>query len=308
MIKNPMLSIYVPTFNHENYIVKALDSILMQKTKYSYEVLVGEDCSTDSTRSVLKEYERAHPGFLTVFYREKNMNRTIPCNSDDLKLRCRGKYMICLEGDDYWISDNKIESQINFLESHPEYNAVAHKCIMVDENSIPLNRKYAECTDSEYSYDHFFRGIMPGQTTTLMVRNYVTEDLFDRSLLFEGHGPGDRRLYYSILTTGRIYVSNEVMSAYRFVTTSGSSFSANNRYCFERLELISREFVEYSHANCNDSVIALSEMAYIREVLKGVKTKSIGVRCAIKKCLNQNLKKRNTAIILLIKMKIMKEI
>ena len=57
----PILSIYVATYNHEQYIVQALDSILMQETKYSYEVLVGEDCSTDNTRAVLKAYEQQHP-------------------------------------------------------------------------------------------------------------------------------------------------------------------------------------------------------------------------------------------------------
>ena len=57
-MNNPILSIYVATYNHEHYITQALDSILMQETKYTYEVLVGEDCSTDNTRAILKEYEK----------------------------------------------------------------------------------------------------------------------------------------------------------------------------------------------------------------------------------------------------------
>ena len=66
---NVMLSIYVTTYNHENYIVRALDSILMQKTRYSYEVFVGEDCSTDNTRQVLRQWEQNHPGVFTILYR-----------------------------------------------------------------------------------------------------------------------------------------------------------------------------------------------------------------------------------------------
>ena len=96
-----ILTVYVPTYNHENYITKALDSILMQKTKYNFEVLVGEDCSTDSTRAVLKDYESKHPGKFNIFYREKNMYGSSPNNALDLKLRSRGKYIICLEGDDF---------------------------------------------------------------------------------------------------------------------------------------------------------------------------------------------------------------
>ena len=70
MNDTPILSIFVPTYNHEYYIKRALDSILMQKTEYSYEVLVGEDVSTDSTRDVLKEYERQHPGNISLDLRE----------------------------------------------------------------------------------------------------------------------------------------------------------------------------------------------------------------------------------------------
>ncbi|MDD6202652.1 MAG: glycosyltransferase, partial [Lachnospiraceae bacterium] len=61
------LSIIVPTYNHEKYIVQALDSILAQNIRYPFEVLVGEDCSTDHTREILKDYEAKHPGIFTIF-------------------------------------------------------------------------------------------------------------------------------------------------------------------------------------------------------------------------------------------------
>mgnify|MGYP004538349555 CR=1 FL=1 len=156
-----MLSVYVPTYNHEKYITRALDSILMQKTEYSYEVLVGEDVSTDSTRAVLKEYEKAHPGKLTVFYREKNMNDMPIWNSLDLKMRARGKYMIALEGDDFWTDDRKLQKQIDFLESHPEYIAVAHNCVVVGADSEPNGEAYPECKDAEYTFAHFLSALCP---------------------------------------------------------------------------------------------------------------------------------------------------
>jgi len=136
MNDNPVISIYVATYNHERYIVKALDSIREQKTKYSYEVLVGEDVSTDNTRQLLKQYEKQHPGFMTVYYRDHNMHHEDPNNSKDLKMRCKGKYVIALEGDDYWIDPLKLQKQVDFLENHEEYLAVAHRCVVVDENSI----------------------------------------------------------------------------------------------------------------------------------------------------------------------------
>ena len=158
---DPVVSIYVATYNHEKYIVQALDSIRTQKTKYSYEVLVGEDVSTDNTRTILKEYEKSYPGFMTVYYRDHNMYREDPNNAKDLKMRCKGKYIIALEGDDYWIDPFKLEKQVDFLENHEEYLAVAHRCVVVDENSKNKNEKYQECLDSEYTLKHFISGIMP---------------------------------------------------------------------------------------------------------------------------------------------------
>ena len=117
-MKELMLSIYVPVYNHEKYIVETLDSILMQKTEYRYEVLVGEDCSTDNTRQVLEAYEKTHPGKLTVFYRKRNMHKDEIRNSTDLRLRCRGKYIIGIEGDDFWTDPLKIQKQIDLSLIH----------------------------------------------------------------------------------------------------------------------------------------------------------------------------------------------
>lgn len=229
-----MVSIYVTTFNHEKYITRALDSILMQKTQYAYEVLVGEDCSTDNTRAVVQAWEREHPGKFTIFYRETNMHKTDCPNGMDLKLRCKGKYIICLEGDDFWTDPEKLEKQVTFLENHPEYYAVAHNCTVVGEDSLPNGEAYPECKDAEYTLRHYASEIMPGQLTTLLSRNYMTDPSFDRSLLMKRCGPGDRNIYFSIAAQGRIYCMQESMSAYRHITSGGSSFSANHVAKYER--------------------------------------------------------------------------
>lgn len=229
-----MVSIYVPTFNHENYIVRALDSILMQKTRYSYEVLVGEDCSTDNTRQVLQAWEREHPGKFHILYREQNMYHSACNNTTDLKLRCRGKYIIGLEGDDFWTDPQKLEKQVTFLETHPEYYAVAHNCTVVGADSMPNGETYPECKDTEYTLRHFASEIMPGQLTTLLSRNYMTDTSLDNSLICSKTGPGDRNIYFTLASHGRIYCMQETMSAYRHITSGGSSFSANHTPKYER--------------------------------------------------------------------------
>lgn len=262
-----VVSIYVPTFNHENYIVRALDSILMQKTEYSYEVFVGEDCSTDNTRQVLKAWEAAHPDpRFTIFYREQNMYRLPVNNGRDLKNRCKGKYIICLEGDDFWTDPEKLQKQVSFLETHPEYYAVAHNCTVVGADDTPNGESYPECKESEYTLQHFFSEIMPGQYTTLLARNYFTDPDVDRTLLERQGGAGDRRVYFTLLCHGKIHCMQQVMSAYRHIVDHGTSYSATFRYDYDKTEQEFRAYMEYAYRLGHPQAIAYTEMVYLRNM------------------------------------------
>ena len=283
MREDPILSIYVATYNHENYIIRALDSIFMQKTKYSYEVLVGEDCSTDKTREVLRQYEKEHAEFvangkLKVFYRKSNMYKCTPSNSQDLKKRSRGKYIIALEGDDYWTDDTKLEKQIDFLEQHPEYIAVAHNCIVVDENSLCKNEIYPECKDTEYTLKHFMNNILPGQLTTVMYRNiYITHSI-DLSLLEKDLTPGDRLIYLTLVLNGKVFCIQKVMSSYRHITAHGDSFSATHKYDFAEAEEYYRTIMMYMR-KFDLLEKKCGEILYFRCLMKGLRAK----QCSLKK-------------------------
>ena len=297
-MERPTLSIYVPTFNHEHYIVQALDSILMQETSYTYEVLVGEDCSTDNTRAVLKEYEKQHPGKLQVFYREQNMRKqgNAVGNSGDLRSRCRGKYIIALEGDDYWTDPCKIDKQIRFLEEHPDYIAVAHNCFVVDHDSSRKEETYPQCTDTEYTFDHFARDIMPGQLTTVMLRNVYHDDRYDTSLLNRRIVTGDRLIYFWLLSNGKIHCIQEEMSAYRHVTNQGSSFSATSKYHFATYETLYAIFMEYAREQNNKEALLCAERLYFRNLRVG----SVFGQCSLKDSLRYFRKIRNKAKVLLL--------
>ena len=278
-----MLSIYVPTYNHEKYIEEALKSILNQKTKYTFEVLVGEDASTDGTRAIIKCIEEQNPGFFQVFYREQNMSKLQCNNGRDLQGRCRGKYIICLEGDDFWTDEYKIEKQIDFLESHPEYYAVAHNCVVVGADSKPNGEYYPECKDNEYSLKHFREDILPGQYTTLMCRNYFLDDSFDKMLVNTRLAPGDRYLYFSLLCSSRIFCMQDVMSAYRHIVHGGTSFSATFKYSFLHTEEWHKNLIKYAKKQKNEEAILTAEYLYARNLAAGVKHKEISCVKAIRK-------------------------
>ena len=220
------ISIIIAVYNHACYIRKAIDSVLMQKTKYSYEVLIGEDCSTDSSREVLKSIEHELPSNFYIFYREHNYGAKR--NFEDLYMRMNGKYYIVLEGDDYWTYEYKLQEECDFLEKHPEYLAVAHNTMVVGIDNQPIPFSYPECHKNEYDISDFVKGKLPGQTTTILSRNYYKFRNIDYALDVQGAMPGDRVRAFLLAANGKVYCIQQKWSAYRFVPYTGNSFSATN--------------------------------------------------------------------------------
>ena len=122
------LTVLVFTYNHENYVSQALDSVLMQEFDGEYEIVVVDDCSTDNTQDILLEYERRHPEIIRLVFTEKNLNN----NQIMIQLfeAEDGEYIALLEGDDFWTSPTKLQKQLQFLDDHPEcgmcFHNVAH--------------------------------------------------------------------------------------------------------------------------------------------------------------------------------------
>jgi glycosyltransferase involved in cell wall biosynthesis len=226
----PMVSVAVITYNHSKYIRQALDSILMQKVDFEYEIVVGDDCSPDDTQDILREYQALYPDKFKMILRDKNIGGTK--NGYDVKMHCTGKYVAHLEGDDYWIDQNKLQKQVDFLNANPEYIGTAHKMIMVGEGGQKLTQQYyPDCKDRIYTLDHYGRGLLPGHAATLVYRNIYREHKYDYSIFYKAHDIiGDRTLALILAGLGNIYCFDEKMSCYRYVTNQGTSFSAQAKY------------------------------------------------------------------------------
>ena len=244
MINEIIVSVICVTYNHEPYIRDSIISVLKQEINFNIEILVGEDCSTDGSAAVLKDLQLMYPERIVVYYRKKNMGAIK--NIQDLFLKAKGKYIIVLETDDFWIDSKKLEKQVMFLEKHKEYLAVGHRCIMVDDNNKPLGIRFPECNGKQYDLSDFRKGKFPGQTTTLLFRNYYRYNLgFPIALVKKDcylRGPGDLRRAFVLASNGKIAMLDDTMSIYRYINHTGSSFTATQsknpyhhlkyRYCF----------------------------------------------------------------------------
>ena len=136
------VSVICCTYNHENYIKDALNGFLMQKTKFPFEVLVNEDASTDNTARILKEYEEKYPQIIKPIYHDVNeYSQGIDIFGNLAKL-AKGKYIAISQGDDYWIDENKLQMQVDFLEGNPEYGMCYTKTKQFVQNKNKFLRKH----------------------------------------------------------------------------------------------------------------------------------------------------------------------
>src|SRR5262245_24288404 len=126
------VSVAMITYNHGNFIAQAVESILMQVVNFDYEIIIGEDCSTDETRNVVIEYRNRFPHRIKMLLHDKNVG--LMQNFIQTIEACRGQYVALCEGDDYWTSPYKLQKQVDFLESHPEYAICFHNVTVICED------------------------------------------------------------------------------------------------------------------------------------------------------------------------------
>lgn len=121
----PFVSVAMVTYNHEKWIARAIESMVSQRTNFSFELVIGEDCSTDRTREIVMDYQRRFPTIIRVVTSERNVGAHE--NNRRTFEATRGKYIAFCDGDDYWHRDDKLQKQVAYLEAHPA-------CVLVHSN------------------------------------------------------------------------------------------------------------------------------------------------------------------------------
>lgn len=220
------VSVAMITYNHELYIKQAIDSILMQNVNFDYEIVIGEDCSPDNTREILKEYKEKYPDKIKLILHEQNIG--VRQNCIEVYKKCYGEYIALLEGDDFWTDTDKLQKSIDFLENNKEYIAIAHDVNIINENSIKISDSpFGQYKgDLNTPKDQFKYNNIP--TLSLVFRNIWGKQLTDviGKIMENVVMIGDYPLKLLLLTKGKIKYFNCKMGTYRWVRTTGTSFSA----------------------------------------------------------------------------------
>jgi len=297
--QTPMVSVAMITYNHEPFIREAIEGVLMQQTTFPYELVIGEDCSTDRTREICIEYRQKHPDKIRLLLNDKNLGM-MPNFIQTLNA-CSGKYIALCEGDDYWIDTMKLQKQVDILEYDPQIGICYTDVDMYLQETGIFHRSVFENGIIKRHTDFYeFLANMGYLAPLTWVFRRATYDTLD----IGNPTDGSFVVMLEFMRNSRVYYLNEVTGIYRKHKNGISSrkngcksykqwkgvFETQKKYVntkeideklrlkilsqgynmllYEALKYDDREFINEAEAFFNDISVSFSEMySYCQRIL-----------------------------------------
>ncbi len=215
------VSVVMPTYNHEPYISQAIESVLMQETDFEFELMIGEDGSEDNTRTIVQGYKDKYPHRIRLFLNDRRNviyvdgHPTGLWNLMNLLRRAEGRYIALLDGDDYWIDRGKLQQQVDFLESHPDFVLCCHNTRVIEANdpegSYFFRPDRSSLTKEVLEIQDQIENVVAFHTSSVVFRNGLVE----LPQFFQEYISADIILFTLLAQFGKIKFLDKVMSVYR---------------------------------------------------------------------------------------------
>ena len=259
-----LLTVWVITYNQERFISQCLDSILMQETNFPFQIVIGEDYSTDNTRRICENYANNYSN-ITLLPLEKNLG--LVKNWERTLNACQGKYVAMCEGDDFWIDCKKLQKQFDFLEANPDFFISFHKVEFNFEDDVFHDDLFKHLEEREFlAYEIYDKWTV--LTSSVVYRNFPEKIHFPKHIYFTD-------IYFTLylLEKGRAYCQGFVGVTYR---RHGESLSLNFpisriKKLFYQYKYMCRrfpQFKEISKRNMNDWLEGLIYAPYFKGIWK----------------------------------------
>ena len=228
-----MVSICCLAYNQKKYIRQALDSFLMQKTNFKFEILINDDCSTDGTTEIIKEYEEKYPDIIKPLYHSENQYSKSYRQGNMMSItfnfpRVSGKYTAMCEGDDFWTDEYKLQKQVDIMEANPNCSFCAHTVRCTYENGKPTSQIIPvkdTVKEGMLSSAEAVHGICHSpymfQTTSYFFRSEFLKEMVENTPeFFEYSSSMDVLFMLYFASKGDVYYINKEMSCYRHMSSS----------------------------------------------------------------------------------------
>lgn len=229
MNTSPLVSVLVTPYNQQAYIRQTLESILMQKCTFEFEVVIGEDCSSDGTREICLEYASKYPNQIVLCLNEHN--KGLIDNYFDVFLKAKGTYIADCGGDDYWLTDSKLQEQVDILESHTDVSLVAGNWQLYDQKRGTFHKPVSWIHQDWFQPDLFGRKA---------VANYLNSNDMPRVVLaascFRGNWAREAYQLHPELFRGKSVVCEDMPLTLSLLMRGPFYLSINNWLVYRVLE------------------------------------------------------------------------
>jgi len=279
-MSNIIVSICCTTYNHEKYIAEAIESFLMQKTNFAFEILIHDDASTDNTAKIIREYEKKYPEIIKPIYQTENQySKGVQILFTYVFPKAKGKYIALCEGDDYWTSPLKLRKQVGCMELHPECSLCVHAAEILSSKKELIRIKRPYTSNKFYSVEEVIsKGGFIFPTNSMFFKTTLVKKMPN----FCMNAPvGDYPLTIFLALKGEIYYVDCCMSAYRYMVEGSWSrrMHLNSKALIEHVERTNSmlheidEYTNYRYTNTINEKILQNEVAVLRNNfdIKGIK-------------------------------------
>lgn len=250
--EHPMVSVKMITYNHAPYIGRAIESVVTQEFDFPFELVIGEDCSSDGARDIVLEYQRKYPHIIRIITSQENVGAVK--NSWRTEKACRGKYIAWCEGDDYWHHPQKLGKQVAFLEENEDYGMVHSDALLFFVESEKFMRGEAYKVPDNLRDDDAYIDIMtrrrPILTLTVCARKNLVDKVVDENP--ECTDPrylmGDTQRWLEISRLTKIKYFHETLAVHNMLPESATRSKDPDkllRFALSGQELLSRYLKKY---------------------------------------------------------------
>ena len=229
LCKHPAVSVHMITYNHEPYIREAIEGVMMQKTDFEFELVIGEDCSQDKTREICFELQKKYPDKIRVLWWHENVSK-LGGNGRRVSAHCRGEFIAICEGDDYWIDPLKLQKQVDVMRRHPNVGLCFGDSLVTKMDGDEKKRWHSSS---------FTKGLMNGReffklhcfgdprskwsgsewfimTQTVMCRRSVLREAGQKYEIFKwGLALGDTTTWLALSSISDVYYLADELAVYR---------------------------------------------------------------------------------------------
>jgi glycosyltransferase involved in cell wall biosynthesis len=267
----PLVSVNIATYNHKQFIAQCIEGVLMQRTNFSFEVIIHDDASTDGTSDLVREYGQKHDNVFAIIQDNNLFSQGRNPSIEHGLSRAKGKYVALCDGDDYWTDPYKLQKQVDFLQQNPSFSMCFHRIDVLYELKNDTFKYLQPKTSTLHFTDLLFTHMIA--TCSLVIRKEFLPVPYPDWLM--GLVMGDIPIELLLVSKGPAHYFNETMAVYRRHSsgiTQNKEQHKRGRKSYLTMYIMLRKEVGVKYFLPLSLMVCKTYLGYLKDYLKFHKT------------------------------------